>query len=186
MLLSLTDIDFAILDWIQKVFRCEALDSAMLTITTLCNAGVFWILLTIFLLSDRRTRVDAGALACALVVHLLVVNVLLKNLVYRERPYISRPDILMLITPTDSSFPSGHTAACFACVAALVDRKSKMWIPALILSILIAFSRLYLYVHFPSDVLAGAVIGYLCGMAGAFLYRKFRAKSWRKKPSPAR
>ena len=66
----------------------------------------------------------------------------------------------------DDSFPSGHTGASFSAVSALYAGRSKLWIPSLILAVLIAFSRLYLYVHYPTDILAGAAIGIMAGWAG--------------------
>ena len=83
------------------------------------------------------------------------------------------PELTLLVkAPTDFSFPSGHTAASFAAAAALLFSKCRGWIPALVLAILIALSRLYLYVHYPTDVLAGVAVGFLCGFLGAILAKK--------------
>ena len=74
--------------------------------------------------------------------------------------------------PTDYSFPSGHTAASFAAVTALFFAKEKYRYPALVLAVLIAFSRLYLYVHYPTDILGGILVGILCGVIAYLITRK--------------
>ena len=95
-------------------------------------------------------------------------QLLLKPIIARPRPFTFRPELTLLVkAPRDFSFPSGHTAASFAAASALLFSKAKGWIPAMVLAALIALSRLYLYVHYPTDVLAGVVVGVLCGFFGA-------------------
>ena len=102
-----------------------------------------------------------------LVLEIVCCNLVLKPLVARIRPCDVNTAVRLLIAwPDDFSFPSGHTGASFAAVAALYASRSKLWIPSLILAVLIAFSRLYLYVHYPSDVLAGIAIGIMAGWIG--------------------
>jgi undecaprenyl-diphosphatase len=92
---------------------------------------------------------------------------LLKPLIARIRPCDVNTTVTLLIArPSDYSFPSGHTASSFCSASALYFSRTRLWIPALVIASLIAFSRLYLYVHYPSDILAGAVIGILIGYAG--------------------
>lgn len=112
------------------------------------------------------------AVTAALILDVILCNGILKNLVARVRPCDVNTTVQLLIPrPEDYSFPSGHTAASFATTAALffAGKKKKLWIPALGLSVLIAFSRLYLYVHYPTDVLGGLLVGILCGWIGAQL-----------------
>lgn len=99
----------------------------------------------------------------------IVCNGLLKNLVARTRPCDVNTAIQLLIShPTDYSFPSGHTAASFTAVAALYfSGDKKIWKAAIVLGTLIAFSRMYLYVHYPTDILGGALIGIFSGFVGA-------------------
>lgn len=170
-------MEFQILDWLQTL-RTPALDAAMTFVSTLGNAGIVWIALTAALLLWRRTRRTGLAAALALLLDLLLCNILLKNLVARTRPFDINTAIELLIEkPGDFSFPSGHTAAAFAFTAALYFAGARgLGAAALALSVLMAFSRLYLYVHFPTDILGGAALGVLCGFLGARLARRF----WRR------
>ena len=157
-----------ILDWFQTL-HTPVLDKFMTSVTKLGNAGIFWIILTvlIFLLIPKMRKTGV-VMAAALIIDLLLCNVLLKNLVARTRPYDVNTGIQLLVAKLrDYSFPSGHTAASFASVAALYFAgEKKLWKPALVLACLIAVSRLYLYVHYPTDVLGGVVIGIIAGYLG--------------------
>ena len=162
------NLEFAVLDWIQAHLRCTPLDAALPVISRLCNHGEIWILLALILLLLRRTRRQGAAVACGLVLDLIACNLLLKPLFSRVRPFAIDSTITLLIqAPLDASFPSGHTAASFATVFALQASGSSLWRPALVLALVIAFSRLYLYVHWPSDVLGGALLGAAVGWLGA-------------------
>ena len=113
------------------------------------------------------TRKTGMVMMAALCIELVVCNGILKNLFARIRPCDVNTQIQLLIArPDDFSFPSGHTAASFAAVAALYfSGERKLWKPALILACLIAFSRLYLYVHYPTDILGGILVGIAAGYA---------------------
>lgn len=176
---SLQNYDFAILDWINGNFRCAFLDAIMPAISFLGNAGWFWIAVAAVLLITKKYRRVGAAVALALIFGLIVGNLTLKPLVSRIRPYDARPYIELLINkPSDFSFPSGHTLASFEAATALILGDKRLGIPALILAVLIAFSRLYLYVHYPSDVVAGVVLGVLFGViATAAIHRFWRTKS---------
>ena len=159
--------EFAILDWIQANMRNPTLDLLMPAITALGNSGLIWLLLAgILLLTPKHRRAGAAVLA-RLVLEIICCNMVLKPLVARVRPCDVNTAVQLLIArPDDFSFPSGHTGASFAAAAALFADRNRLWIPSLILSLLIAFSRLYLYVHYPTDILAGAAIGMMAGWAG--------------------
>ena len=173
----ITTIDLSILDWIQNHLRCGLLDKIVPVITMLGEAGWIWILLALCLLIPRKTRKYGLAVSLALVLDLLLCNVLLKPLVARPRPYTHRPDIVLLVKKLrDYSFPSGHAAASFAAASALAFSRWRHWRPAMVLAVLISLSRLYLYVHYPSDVLCGALLGTLCGLIGAFWSKKVMKK----------
>lgn len=172
-------LELAVLDWIQLHLRCELLDWLMPFVSGLSNHGEVWILFAALLLLIRRQRVYGLSAACALTLDLIACNIILKPLIDRLRPFVFRPDISLLVSPPgDASFPSGHTAAAFAMVFALKTAGSPLWWPALALATVTAFSRLYLYVHWPTDVLGGVLLGAAVGLAGAKL-----AKALLKKPT---
>ena len=121
----------------------------------------------------KGARLVVQEMADALALDLVVCNLFLKPLIARPRPCDMNTAMDYLIArPHGWSFPSGHTAASFAAASALWFGGSRLWIPCGILAVLIALSRLYLYVHFPTDVLGGAAVGILCGALGAFAVRR--------------
>jgi len=162
--------ELAVLDWIQLHLRCDFLDWLMPFISRLSNHGEVWILLAAVLLLIPRQRRYGISVACALILDLVACNMLLKPLIGRPRPFLLRPELALLVpAPWDASFPSGHTAVSFAAVFALRAAGSPLWLPALALAAATAFSRLYLYVHWPSDILGGILLGAAAGWAGAKL-----------------
>ena len=166
-------MELAILDWIQAHLRFGLLDAVLPVISRTCDHGELWIILALVLLVIRSRRKYGAAVACGLVLDLVSCNLLLKPLVGRIRPFAVNTAVELLVkAPLDASFPSGHTAASFAAVFALKAAGSPLWKPALAVAVVIAFSRLYLYVHWPSDVLAGALLGAAVGWAGAKLADK--------------
>lgn len=166
-------MEIQILDALQKI-RTDFLDTAFSLITLLGDGGVFWIVFTLVLLAVKKTRRMGIVLCMALIIDALLCNLFLKPVIARTRPYdINTAVNLIVKKPNDYSFPSGHTAASFTCTTGLFFfRIKKFWIPALVLSVLIAFSRLYLYVHYPTDVLGGIMLGISAGTAAWFIYRK--------------
>lgn len=131
------------------------------------------------LLSSAGTR-RAGCILAAwpLCAELVLCNFILKPLVHRVRPCDLLPEVTLLIPhPSDYSFPSGHTAASFTAVAALwLAGKKRLAGATLVLGVFIAFSRLYLYVHFPTDILGGVLVGLVCGWLGKWLWESFAQK----------
>lgn len=165
-------IDFAILDFIYDHFRNPFLDKLMPFVSSLADNGIIWIVVAIVLLLVVKQRRNGITLSIALLIELIVCNLIMKPLVHRIRPYDINTSISLLINPLlDYSFPSGHTAVSFAAATVLYSINKKWGICAFILAIIIGFSRLYLYVHFPSDVLLGAIFGILFGVASIFINR---------------
>ena len=162
--------ELAVLDWLQAHLRCDFLDAVMPWISRICDHGEIWILLAAVLLLLRKHRWTGMSLSFALILDLICCNIVLKPLVGRVRPFLVNTAVeLLTAPPADASFPSGHTAASFAAVFALRASGSPLWKPALVLAAGIAFSRLYLYVHWPTDVLGGILVGAAAGWAGARL-----------------
>lgn len=166
------DAELAFLNQLQTL-RTPALDALMVGFTKLGNGGLIWCALAGVLLLFPKTRKTGLAVALALGIEVLFCNGLLKPLVARARPCEMAPGVSLLIArPTDCSFPSGHTGASFAAMSALLFSGNRLWVPALALAAVIAFSRMYLYVHYPTDVLAGAMLGIMTGWCGAVLVRQ--------------
>lgn len=152
-------MDFQILYLINNIHN-NILDKIMITLTNLGDAGIIWIIISIILLFIKKTRKCGILMLISMILGLIIGNGILKNLIQRQRPCWIDTNILLLIpNPTDFSFPSGHTLASFEASIMILLHSKKWGIPAIILSILIAFSRMYLFVHFPTDILGGAILG---------------------------
>lgn len=171
----ITQIDLQILDFLQTI-RTGFLDSIFVFITRLGDEGIIWILLTLGLLCFKKTRGYGIAMAIALISGTIIGNICLKNIIARPRPFVINPEMLpnLIINPPSSfSFPSGHTLSSFESAVALFMCNKKAGIPAIILATLIGFSRNYLYVHYPTDVIAGAILGIAIGIGAYFIYKKY-------------
>ena len=170
-------VELKILDFIQTL-HTPVLDRIMVGITRLGDAGVIWIILTVIFLVMPKTRRTGGVMAVALIVEAVLCNIILKNLVARTRPYDVNTTVQLLIPKLhDFSFPSGHTAASFTAVSALYFSKEKWWKPTLVLACLIAVSRLYLYMHYPTDVLGGLLLGIFAGYLGYRIMNSSKIKN---------
>lgn len=169
--------ELAVLDWIQTHLRCGFLDAVLPVISWTCDHGEIWILLAAVLLLWKKHRWTGVSVSFALILDLICCNMILKPLVGRIRPFAVNTAVeLLTAPPADASFPSGHTAASFAAVFALRASGSPLWKPAAVLASVIAFSRLYLYVHWPTDILGGIVVGAAVGVAGAWIAKRLRKK----------
>ena len=171
--------DLPILEWIQANLQSGFMDTIMPIITVFGDAGIFWMVWATLLLFLPKYRRTGLGMWFALAMGLLICNITLKPLVGRMRPYdfqiqelgktwndILLGGKLLVDTPHDYSFPSGHTIASFEACTVLLLNSKLMGIPAVILAILIAFSRLYLYVHYPTDVIFSVFAGILFGIIG--------------------
>lgn len=158
-------MEFSILYQLQEI-HSPLLDGLMVALTFLGDKGWSWIVLGGALACHKRTRAWGMAVLLSLAAGFLVGNCLLKVLVGRSRPcWIDSEVRLLVAVPRDFSFPSGHTMAGFEAAVSIFLYDRRWGLAAGILAALIGFSRLYLFVHFPSDVLAGALIGTLIALA---------------------
>ena len=174
------NIDISI---IEKVYRfqhnlnSEWFNKVMIFFTILGDNGIIWIAIALTLFLNRKYRKIGLFSIISLIICALLVNVILKPLIHRPRPFSELADITLLIkAPKDYSFPSGHTAASFVMVYIFFRHIKKYFIPVFITGILITFSRMYLSVHFPSDIIAGIIIGIFSGYAGEKLTDGFYRK----------
>ena len=172
------ELDGNILLFIQEYIRSDFMTPIWKFITFLGDAGWFWILLTIILLIPKKTRKIGIVSFVSIAIGVLITNVALKNIVARTRPYEVVEGLNLLVAKAhDYSFPSGHSCASFASAFAIYKTSPKKYgIPALILASLIAFSRLYVGIHYPTDVIAGVIIGIVSAVLSVFIIAKYNER----------
>lgn len=162
----ITKIDISILNLIQNL-KSPLMNKIMTTITAFGNMGIFWILLIIIFLTTKEYKKMAKFMIVCMLVNVVIVNLIIKPAVGRQRPFEIVEGIkLLVLKPQDPSFPSGHSAISFCMLTTILffSKSKTINIMASLLAILISFSRLYLYVHFPSDIFCGIIIGVLSSL----------------------
>ena len=168
----LNGTELPILFWIREHLTAPFFDAVMPYISSLAHAGEVWILLAVILLCFKKTRKAGVAMGLAMVCGYLVGNLGLKNLFARTRPYDMVEVELLVAKLHDFSFPSGHTLVSFEAATALWYYHRRWGIVAFALAAVIGYSRLYLFVHYPTDVVAGALLGVAIGLAAALAVRR--------------
>ena len=173
--------EFDILYALQKIHQ-PILDHIMTGLSTIGNAGIFWIVLGLALCIPKKYRKIGIQMVISMAITFIIGNLILKNLIARERPcWLDESVSLLIEVPKDYSFPSGHTLASFEAAISILLYRKRLGIAALILACLIGFSRLYLFVHFPTDVLAGAVMGTAIAFAGHWAVERLQSRRNEKK-----
>ena len=172
--------DLPILDWIQANLQCAFLDKIMPLITVLGDGGAFWIACAVLMMLLKKYRKAGISAGLALIFGLVICNMILKPTVARIRPYDYQEQLgiiinLLIEKEHSLSFPSGHTIASFEAATAILLRHKKLGIAAMILAILIAFSRMYLYVHYPTDVIASVFLGIGLAFLASWIVNKVAA-----------
>ena len=178
--------DLPILDWIQSTMQCAFLDKVMPLITVLGDGGAFWIACAVLMILLKKYRKAGLSAGLALIFGLLICNLYLKPTVARIRPYDYQEQLgiminLLIDKEHSFSFPSGHTIASFEAATAILLRHKKLGTAAMILAILIAFSRMYLYVHYPTDVIVSVFLGIGLAFLASFIVNKVWAAVETKK-----
>lgn len=165
-------MELSILHAIQNI-HTPWLDPVMIFVSFLGNGGLFWIALSVVLVCFKKTRRCGVLMMIAMAVCFLAGNLVIKNLVARPRPFVVDPSVILKVPiPGEYSFPSGHTMNGFSAATVIFLNNRKSGIAALCFAALIAFSRMYLFVHFPTDILGGLIIG----VSAAFLSVKIIGK----------
>ncbi len=175
-------IEQQILDGIQTL-QGPVMDRAMVIISTLGNMGAIWIVVALIFLASKRYRGCGIVILMGLTLGLIVGNGVLKNLIARQRPsWVNQQIVLLVKNPWDYSFPSGHTMHSVIAAIIIFRGNRKMGIGAFIVTALIAFSRMYLYVHYPTDILGGAIIGGIIAFSVIAIYDKLLCRKWENIP----
>ncbi len=170
---ALNQFEIGILNFIRETFSCEFLDLFFVSITTLSDKGIFWIILSLVLLCFKKTRKTGIYLGAVLLIGEILGNQILKKIFERPRPYTVNPEITLVIDKLSSfSFPSGHSRCAVECAVVIFASNKRWGIAAIILAVLTCLSRMYLYVHYPTDVLAGAALGVFDGLLALFIVKK--------------
>ena len=164
-------MELQLLEWIQ-MFRTEFLDSFFKIYTTIGNRGEIWFAIILLTALNKKTRYLSIVAICALLIEVVTIEGILKPIFMRPRPFVTHPIDILIPIPHGSSFPSGHSASSFAVASVYLFGKYKHRISIFILASLMAFSRLYLFVHYPSDVLVGSILGLIIGAATYYILEK--------------
>jgi undecaprenyl-diphosphatase len=178
--------DYSVLNWLQE-HATPFFDTFFGLVTHLGDKGLFWILMACVFLCFKKTRRMGLVMGFAIFLGGLFGNVILKPLVHRIRPYnyeiwepLRTAAELLIEAPTDFSFPSGHTLVSFEASVSIFAFNKKWGVPAIVLAFLIAFSRIYLYVHYVTDVLAGIVMGTAFAIVSYFVIDALGKSAWPK------
>lgn len=185
---AILKFDWAVFQWVENNLWNPVLDKIFPIITIFGNKGLFWIILALLLCASKKYRRVGIIMAVAIILDGVSVNLILKNVFARPRPYdlelwkgvFQYPGLIK--KPVDFSFPSGHTVVCFAGAVSLFAADKKwMGITGIILAALVGFSRIYLHVHYCTDVLVGVVIGILCGVFAMLIVNAVEKKIQKNK-----
>lgn len=165
-------MELAILELISKL-KNPVLDAVMVFVSTLGTGGIIYIVLGAYLASTKKYRKMGFTILFALLLCLIFGNLMLKPLINRERPYESLAMEILVPPLQDGSFPSGHTFSAFATAFSVnyYNKRFAKWLFGF--AIVMAFSRMYLYVHYPTDILGGIVLGYLCAKYSRKFIKKY-------------
>lgn len=162
------------LDYIEQNLHSEKRTRYMKLATLIGEKGIFLGICILLLAIPKKTRKAATAMGLSLILEALICNLILKPAVGRKRPYDLKKKLELLIPKLkDASFPSGHTGATFSAAGALFFSRTKLWIPAALMAMSTAFSRMYFYVHYPTDVLGGAALGLSSGWLAVKMQKVF-------------
>ncbi len=162
-------------DWLYALQEIHnpVLDAVMAFLSNIGNAGILWIALSVILMIPKKSRTTGFQMMLSIIITFVIGNLILKNVIMRARPcQIDETVALLVAIPSDYSFPSGHSMNGFTAAVALFYNNKKLGTPALILAALIAFSRLFNFVHFPTDAFFGIILGSVVAIAVCTVWKK--------------
>lgn len=162
MLFGTENFEIGILLRLQHILKSDVMDFLMKWISFLGNSGVIWIVAALVMLATKKYRRCGAFVGIGLLLGLLLGNVILKNIIARPRPCWLVENVQMLVEmPMDFSFPSGHTLSSFIAAFVMLRRDKRIGFFAFVLATLIAVSRMYLFVHFPTDIFGALMLAIL-------------------------
>lgn len=175
MIETISKIDESVIIFIKDYLINEDISRIMIVFSLLGNLAFIWLVISIYLSISEKNKDIFIATAISLVLVLIIVDIILKETIDRERPFeIIKGIELFIKKPSTASFPSGHTASSFAAALVISKFKKKITAYLFVLALLISLSRLYLFLHYPSDVLVGMILGLVFGCISLYLWRKIR------------
>lgn len=175
--LVLWKFDFEILFFIQNYIRNDVLDVLVPLYTSLGEDGIIWIALGFILLIPKKYRKTGIMVLATLLVMLIVNNIILKNLIARPRPCWTYPEMVQLVgNPSSYSFPSGHTVSAFAVAFTVFSQHKKLGKIIIVMAAIMAFTRLYVFVHFPTDIYGGIIVAAAITTFVCFMEKKISPK----------
>ncbi|MHC1719983.1 MAG: phosphatase PAP2 family protein [Clostridiaceae bacterium] len=170
-------LDYNLLIQIHNLTSNNFFDHIMPGISAMGNFGAIWILISLILIIRKEYRMVGIMCILAVIITTIAGEGIIKHLVQRPRPFVQFPSIQLLISePATYSFPSGHTASSFAVAFVIADRIRKAALPVFVMASAIAFSRIYLMVHYPTDIIAAVLLGFICAKLTVLLCDKFIIK----------
>ncbi|MEG0176844.1 phosphatase PAP2 family protein [Anaerorhabdus sp.] len=170
----ITKIDLLIMEWIQANLQSEWMTLIMKIITRIGDVMLLWAIILVVYFLFKKNNKRAKLVALSLLLSVVVSELILKNIVRRPRPFIENAHLQSLIhKPNNYSFPSSHSATSFSVATSLTKINKWVTLGSYTLATLIAFSRVYLNVHHPSDVIVGAVVGILASKIAGYLIQRF-------------
>ena len=182
MLETIQALDSALLLQIQDTVRTSFLDELLVPISRAGDFGILWGVPSLLFLAHRRTRPGGAVTLCGLTTEYVTCEWVLKPLIHRPRPFLVLEELVCLVPPESSaSLPSGHAASSFTCAYLLTRSFGKKGALAYIPAVIIAISRVYVGVHYLSDVLAGMALGTLVGAAVWAARRLYQKKHFLNK-----
>ena len=175
MLDLICSLDAEFILWVSENLRNPILSAIFITITKTGDAGFIFIVVGVLLLCFSRTRKTGAIFLLALSLNFILNDLILKEIFERPRPFQSLEMLSALIpAPPGYSFPSGHTSSAFSCLVTLFFTEKKIAPFALIYAVLMGFSRVYVGVHYPSDVIVGAIVGVVCAYLSVFISKAYK------------